>query len=855
LGRVSEIVDRNARTRTFGYDINDNLTTEAWDNGTNLTYTYDKVGNLKTSVDGSSNTTDTYTYDAIYQLVSAATSNSNVGFEYAYDEFGDLIRRKDKQGTVTSAQLDYSYNNNHQLTRLVQSGVGLSTQTIEMGYDRLSQLTRIDRTVASNPGHVITDYGYDGAGRLGSIDHQFNSSVISNYNYGYDDGSRLSGKGGTDGISTVAYGNDNQISAVNNTTRPDEAYSFDALGIRAGWVTDALDKRQVLNDGSYLYLYDDEGNLTQKQEIATGKVTTYTWDYRNRLTKVTSGSQVVEYGYDAQDRRVGKKVNGVTQERYVYDGDDIALVVDASGTILERYLYGDGTDNVLSHVSAGDTVWSLGDRQGSVVDLVDEGGNVLNHFVYDSFGNRTATTGVDFRFGYTGRELDSETGLYYYRARYYDSQLGRFISEDPIGFNAGDTNLYRYVKNSPTNWTDPTGKFANVAAGAGFGALFGGLYALANDIESGQFGWNTFGNVLKGAAVGAVTGAVVASGVGLLAAGATAAFGTSVAGAIVNTTFVAGATAYGAYNAGGNFGSGKYLTGALDLFGVVAGAKNVFSGVTRNIPQMAYAEVKARRANLAAMYPPDPNPPGYQRQIYQVGDPQLNSSGAIVPAQSSTLANRTSVGGAIDRGSINIFNVIITTNNNSPAGAYSSALNGKIIGEKSNRLVVKQSTSTMCGSACGEMLLRQQGVTNVSQEEIYKSATTGWYMEDGTNYAQYTDPNSIARALNNFTPPETGRWVGGAPADLPLERFLNLLNKPERIKNHGSWAATIGQRGEHFVFVKGFDKKGNVKIYDPWGIGDESKNFNPLEKNGSSYSVTVDDFLTVWDGRAVFKQK
>jgi YD repeat-containing protein len=150
------------RTRTFGYDINDNLTTESWGNGIGLSFTYDKVGNLLSSTDGSSGTTDTYGYDDIYQLVSAKSSNSDVGFEYAYDEFGDLIQRLDKRGNSTIAQLDYAYNNNYQLRYLTQSGSGLATQGIEFSYDRLSQLTKVDR----NAGNLITDYGYDDEGNL-----------------------------------------------------------------------------------------------------------------------------------------------------------------------------------------------------------------------------------------------------------------------------------------------------------------------------------------------------------------------------------------------------------------------------------------------------------------------------------------------------------------------------------------------------------------------------------------------------------------------------------------------------------------------------------------------------------------
>ncbi|MGB7415483.1 MAG: RHS repeat-associated core domain-containing protein, partial [Thermosynechococcaceae cyanobacterium] len=205
----------------------------------------------------------------------------------------------------------------------------------------------------------------------------------------------------------------------------------------------------------------------------TGEVTTYTWDYRNRLTAVVTNNnngevvREVEYAYDAYDRRIEKSVDldgngplGAEVERFVYDGDHIALVFDGEGNQTHRYLHGDYVDQVLAEELADGSVrWALTDNQGTVRDVVDSDGNVLNHISYDSFGNVTGETNpdIDFRFGYTGREFDEETGQYYYRARYFDSGVGRFISEDPIGFDGGDANLYRYVGNGPVNATDPSG--------------------------------------------------------------------------------------------------------------------------------------------------------------------------------------------------------------------------------------------------------------------------------------------------------------------------------------------------------------------------------------------------------------
>jgi RHS repeat-associated protein len=171
-------------------------------------------------------------------------------------------------------------------------------------------------------------------------------------------------------------------------------------------------------------------------------------------------TKTIQYTYDSSDRRISKKIDDTVTERYVYDGDDIALVFDGNGTQTHRYLYGIGVDQVLASERGGTVVWALSDNQGTVRDVVDGNGTILNHVVYDSFGKVVSQSdaSVEFRYGYTGREQDGETGLDYYHARYYDSVNGRFISEDPIGFSARDGNLYRYVFNNSVNYIDPSGK-------------------------------------------------------------------------------------------------------------------------------------------------------------------------------------------------------------------------------------------------------------------------------------------------------------------------------------------------------------------------------------------------------------
>ena len=162
-----------------------------------------------------------------------------------------------------------------------------------------------------------------------------------------------------------------------------------------------------------------------------------------------------------------------TTQRFVYDGEDLILAFSGSTNVLtNRYLYGPATDEILADEqlstattgTAGTVTWSLGDHLGTIRDLVQYNATtgtttVVNHVRYDTFGQIVSQTNSQFQpwFAYTGREWDPAVGLYFYRARWYDPRAGRFLSEDPLGFAAGDVNLNRYVGNGATLWVDPSG--------------------------------------------------------------------------------------------------------------------------------------------------------------------------------------------------------------------------------------------------------------------------------------------------------------------------------------------------------------------------------------------------------------
>jgi len=199
------------------------------------------------------------------------------------------------------------------------------------------------------------------------------------------------------------------------------------------------------------FTYDENGNLISKTDAAG--TTTYTYDARNRLIAVNGPGVTATFTYDVLGRRNSKTVNGVAS-RYLNDGADIVQEV-GGGAVGATYLRGLNVDEPFVRQSSEPEFYHT-DALGSVLALSNSSGVTATSYTYEPFGKNSSSGASTNPFQFTGRENDG-TGLYYYRARYYNPQLGRFLNEDPLRFGGGDVNLFAYVNNNPINLTDPSG--------------------------------------------------------------------------------------------------------------------------------------------------------------------------------------------------------------------------------------------------------------------------------------------------------------------------------------------------------------------------------------------------------------
>jgi RHS repeat-associated protein len=442
MDRIVRRTDPLLRAETYAYDAADNvltftsrknqLTTSIYDalnrrtkatyaDTSTTTYTRDK-GNRLTRVVDSIGGTLTRTYDTLDRLTKETTPQGTVA--YTYNAAG---RRKTM--TVTGQPtVSYQYDNANRLTRITKG-----TSIVSMAYDVAGR-----RTNLTLPNGIVTEYTYDAASRLTALTYKQGAAVLGDVTYAYD--------------------------AVGHRTHVAGSFARTGLPQPVGSATYNAGNQQT-TFGSQTLAYDLNGNLT------SDGVRAYTWNARNQLAGIAAPGLGVTFKYDGIGRRTSKTVGG-TATNFVYDG---LTSVQQTGATTVTLLTGLGIDEYFTRTDTAGLRAFLTDALGSTLALTDSAGTIQTQYTYDPFGSTTSSGAASANaLQYAGRENDG-TGLYYFRARYYQPGLHRFISEDRAARAGG--NPYTYVGNSPLNAIDPFGLFTIVIYGGAASSGPGGSSA------------------------------------------------------------------------------------------------------------------------------------------------------------------------------------------------------------------------------------------------------------------------------------------------------------------------------------------------------------------------------------------
>ncbi|NBI30567.1 RHS repeat-associated core domain-containing protein [Chengkuizengella marina] len=416
-GNLTNRTDRNGNSFWFEYN-NRNLLTKKTSADQIIQFSYDLIGNRTSMIDVTGTTS--YNYDLYNGLLNKVTYPDGRSIQYFYDELGN---RKQMIGPF-DLNVYYNYNEKNRI-----SSVGKTIQDAEAEYTYYSNglLQKIEQKNG-----VESVYTYDGL-NLDTLTHQKkDGTVINQYQYGYD-------------------ANRNITSKIENERSNEYEY-------------DELNRIFSTDDFKKNYKYDLRGN---RQEIVSTYVgndqnTQYEYDDYNRLTQVTVEGKSVQYRYNGDNLLVERIEDGEIT-RYYYDGPAIiaeAQIVNGEARLKNQYIRGNGLVSIED--AYANEYYYLRNGHGDVVELRDKTGNTrLNQYEYDIWGNPIKSYEmIHNSFQYSGELWDNTTSLQYLRARWYDPNDGRFVSEDTYEGDINNPlslNLYTYVYNNPLIYHDPTG--------------------------------------------------------------------------------------------------------------------------------------------------------------------------------------------------------------------------------------------------------------------------------------------------------------------------------------------------------------------------------------------------------------
>lgn len=487
LGRLIQVTDANGGTVNYAYDKVSNRTAMTDPNGNTTTYTYDALNRLvkKTEPLG----VYQYAYDAVGNRISMTDPNKNT-INYTYDELNRLIKITYPDDSAVS----FSYDANSNRLKMIDS-LGMTNYQ----YDALNRLTGYtdpfgkavgygydangNRTTLTYPDGKTVNYTYDTLNRLVSVKDWLNKTTT----YSYDTVGRLSGIANANNTA-VAYTYDDagRFTGLKNsksdaTVISSYAFTLDAVGNHSQSVQNEPLSPNIANQ-NITYVYDTENRLTSAGGAAvthdangnmTGKGSdTFAHDYNDRLMQSNIAGVVSQYSYDGLGNRLAKTEGGKTT-RYVLDVNGslskILAETDGSGNITAYYVHGIG---LMSKVLPDETAYYYHyDSRGSTIALTDSAQTITDAYAYDPFGKVANSTGSTSNpFKYVGRYgvMDEGNGLSYIRARYYASELGRFITKDLKAGNDKDgQSLHRYIYalNNPVRLVDVSGFTAKEVKG------------------------------------------------------------------------------------------------------------------------------------------------------------------------------------------------------------------------------------------------------------------------------------------------------------------------------------------------------------------------------------------------------
>jgi RHS repeat-associated protein len=509
LNRLTGKTDSRGRSLSFTYDNVGNLLTKTTYQGSTTSYVYNAANRL-VMLQNPDYTQVDYQYDPAGRLLSRVTANG-ARTTYQYDTNGWLthLAQYDAANALVS---DIGYSRDHLgnlltafdvaggpvtgvLYEQVQFISGTRTDTASFpagpGGEAIFSLTDFafpnafialsaqiqdasGQTVASLPAPGSTSFTVaEGARYTVTVTGQAGGTLnLGNYGVGV---------GGPGYSSLSAYTYDalyRLTSADSSGTANDELFTYDKVGNRKSYTKGSLTPNANTRYYNYTantnrlsnirigatsgtlesgFTHDSEGRLTSQTGVGAK---TLTWDAKGRLWTLTEAAGTEAFAYDPMDYRIGRSSSLLGSRDYFLEGEHLESVYQ-SDVLEAKYFRGSSTDELVA-AWMKDADGKLNpflfhhDQVNSVSAVSGHNGTTLQSTTYSAFGSTRATTGTSPNWlKYTGRE-DDGTGLYYYRARYYDPVLGRFVSEDPMGFGAG-VNFYAYANNNPVNFNDPMG--------------------------------------------------------------------------------------------------------------------------------------------------------------------------------------------------------------------------------------------------------------------------------------------------------------------------------------------------------------------------------------------------------------